>query len=81
MSSRISELSQQVTNVGRQIQRDTDDQSRLVEDLGREVDADESIPFPAKSAIEDMDDEEDDGENGEPLEPSFPQPSFPQLEE
>lgn len=47
MSSRISDRSQDVSALGDEIQHATEMQSRTVEDIGREVDSDESMPFPA----------------------------------
>ena len=46
LSSRITEQSRDVVGLGDEIQHATDVQSHLVEDIGREVDSDDSMPFP-----------------------------------
>lgn len=70
LSSRISDRSQDVSAVGDEIQHATDIQSRTVEDIGREVDSDESMPFPASSLKvpflpneEDIDNDDDPSQN------------------
>lgn len=63
LSSRISEQSRDVVNLGDDIQHTTDEQSELVEDIGREVDSDDSMPFPANHLEEDFPDGDDEDEN------------------
>lgn len=64
LSSRITELSRDVAGLGDEIQYATDDQSQVVEDIGREVDSDDSMPFPAGQVEEDFPDDEEEEENG-----------------
>lgn len=64
LSSRITEQSRDVVNLGDDIQHTTDEQSELVEDIGREVDSDDSMPFPANHLEEDFPDGDDEEENG-----------------
>ena len=64
LSSRITEQSRDVASLGDEIQHAADVQSQVVEDIGREVDSDESIPFPASQAEEDVPDEEEEEEHG-----------------
>lgn len=69
MSSRISDRSQDVSALGDEIQRANAMQSRTVEDIGREVDADESMPFPASRLEEPfLPNEEDIDNDDEPSE-------------
>lgn len=64
LSSRISEQSRDVVDLGDDIQNTTDEQSQLVEDISREVDSDDSMPFPANHLEDDFPDGDDEDENG-----------------
>lgn len=68
MSSRISDRSQDVSALGDEIQHTNAMQSRTVEDIGREVDADESMPFPASRLEPFLPNEEDIDNDDEPSE-------------
>lgn len=70
LSSRITDHSRDVAAIGDYIQHTTDAQSQVVEDIGREVDSDESIPFPANQVEEDLPDEDEQEDNGTPEWPS-----------
>ena len=63
LSSLISERTRDVSTLGDEIQHATDAQSQIVEDIGREVDADESMPFPARNAEEPYLPIEEDGDS------------------